>query len=84
MTGYHLGLTDILLLRAVDAGEITVRESRGYHEGKPEGWVGFDYRGRLAETDSEARLRGLERGGYIDCDDDGPVRLTSSGRDAVR
>ncbi len=79
-----LTVTDLLLIRAADAGELTSRLSRGYEDGKPEGWPVLHYQGRAVEVDDEGRLSDMEQRGYLKWDEEGPVQVTAAGKEAIR
>lgn len=80
-----LTVTDLLLIQAADAGELSSRLSRGYDtDDKPEGWPVLIFRDQVASTDDVGRLEDLERHGYLAWDDEGPVTVTDAGREALR
>lgn len=80
-----LTVTDLLLLRAAEAGELLVRESRGYDEDhRPEGWEVTVYRDLVCTVDDEGRIGSLQRQGLLTDPEAGLVEVTAAGRAAIR
>ena len=80
-----LTVTDLLLLKAADAGHLAVRDSRGYDlDNRPEGWPVVVYQDRTVATDDEGRIGSLQSDGYLTDPDSGPIQVTTSGREALR
>jgi hypothetical protein len=71
---------DILLIKAAGRGDLHCRISRGYDDGKPEGWPVLVLGDEPVSDVDEGRLSDLERAGYLTWDEPGQVVLTDEGR----